>query len=102
MEAHKKDADNWYIGILNPDKEKPKKLRNALVRKLGEGDFDKALPWSVWMDEDKRNWSVLVPDLHEECGMEGGGEITSYFVDRFVEVATEAIPVIDGLEGTET
>ena len=34
--------------------------------------------------------------------MEGGGEVTSYFVDRFVEVATEAIPVIDELEGMET
>ena len=103
MEAgNKKGATDWYIGIWNPGNKKPRKLRNALVRELGEGKCEEGFPWWDWMDEDMSRWSILVPDLHEECSMRGDGEITKYFVDRFVEVATAAIPVIDELEGSET
>ena len=102
MEAEKKDAKNWYITIWNPGKKKPNRLRRALVPKLGEGGFQEDFPWWAWIDEGKNRWSDLVPDLYEECGMDDGGEVTSYFVDRFVEVASKAIPVIDELEGTET
>ena len=102
MEPDNRGANDWYIGIWNPGNKEPKILRNALVRKLREGEYEDNFPWYDWMDEDKSSWSVLVPDLHEECGMEDGGEVTNYFVDRFVDVATEAIPVIDELEGTET
>ena len=101
MESYKKKG-NWYIGIWNSGNKRPNLLQNTLARKLGEEEFEENFPWYEWMDEDKSSWSVLVPDLHEECGMEDGGEITNYFVDRFIEVATEAIPVIDELEGTET
>lgn len=102
MEPSTKGTNDWYIGVRNSGNEKHDTLRDKLARKLGEEKFEENFPWYDWMDEDKRNWSVLVPDLHEECGMEDGGEIMNYFVDRFVEVATEGIPVIDELEGTET
>ena len=102
MEAEKKDANEWYIGISNPGNSKPNKLKKALARRLGSEKFEKNFPWYEWVSEDKRSWSALVPDLHEECSMEDGGTVTNYFVNRFVEVATEAIPVIDELEETKT
>ena len=48
-----------------------------------------------------RFWSNLVPELHWECE-NNGGEITDYYVDTFVDLAANAIPVIDRAEGTET
>ena len=50
------------------------------------------------MDERKGKWSLLVPDLQDECGMAEGGEIMNYFVERFAEVARAALPVIDKFE----
>ena len=51
------------------------------------------------MDDRWRNWNPLLPDLQRESETEEGGEITNYFVDRFAEVATKAIPAINEIEG---
>ena len=40
----------------------------------------------------------FVPDLHRE-GQAQAGEIMTYFVDKFIEVAEKAVPVINDIEG---
>ena len=54
-------------------------------------------PWWKWVEKDKRNWDSLVPELHKEC-QDNGGEITSYFVNTFIEIAEKAIPIINEIE----
>ena len=103
MEANKKGTDEWFIGVWNPNNKKPNILRRGLVQTLGRGTKpEDEYPWWDWLDDEKSCWSVLVRELHEECGMDNGGEITNYFVERFVEVATNTIPIIDELESTGT
>ena len=98
IQADSKDANDWYISILDPNNFHGDGLRQSLHKELvSEKDAEVWFPWWDWMDEDKRNWSMLVPALHEEC-MAEGGEITDHFVDRFLEVATEAIPIINEVE----
>ena len=100
MQANLKDADGWWIGIVDPGDFHG----DELVQLLGDEKFisggpaEPLIPWWDWMDEGKRNWSSLVPSLQEECGKEGGGEITAHYVARFLEVATMAIPIIDEVE----
>lgn len=75
------------------------KLRESLKEVLGPGRRPQEwYPWWDWMDERKGKWSLLVPDLQDECGMAEGGEIMNYFVERFAEVARAALPVIDKFE----
>ena len=89
--------------LWNPNNKKPNILRRGLVQTLGRGTKpEDEYPWWDWLDDEKSCWSVLVRELHEECGMDNGGEITNYFVERFVEVATNTIPIIDELESTGT
>ena len=99
MQADSKDANDWYISILDPNDFHGDGLKQTLREEFVEGeDAEDGFPWWDWMDEDNRNWSMLVPALHEECDMAEGGEITDHFVDRFLEVASQAIPIIDEVE----
>ena len=80
-------------------KERRQQLDTKLVSAFVCGGITDDCPW-WWnkVDEDKKNWSSLIPDLHQECGKQNG-EITSYFVDKFTEIAEKAIPIINGIEG---
>ena len=50
------------------------------------------------VDEKYRDWNPLIPQMDEEV-REGGGEITNYFVGKFKEIADQAIPIIDRIDG---
>ena len=80
-------------------KERRQRLDTKLVSAFGCG---RITPWCPWwwdkVDEDKKNWSSRVSDLHQEC-KEQSDEITKYFVDKFTEIAVKAIPVINDIEG---
>ena len=80
-------------------KERRQRLDTKLVSAFGCGS---TTDWCAWwwdkVDEDKKNWSSLVPDLHQECEKQSG-EITRYFVEKFTEIAEIAIPIINEIEG---
>ena len=98
-----KKANTWSIGIRDPYDSHGDTLRESLNEVLGRGKrADGWYPWWDWMDTEKGKWSLLVPNLQEECGMPEGGEITNYFVERFTEVARAALPVIDAFEGNRS
>ena len=98
----------WGMGVCSPMgskempgeyKERRQRLDTELERALGRGRTNEWWPW-WWdkLDEDKRNWNPLVPNLHQEC-KEQDGEITKYFVGKFTEIAVKAIPVINDIGG---
>ncbi len=79
-------------------------LHEELKRVLGKSDGkpDPILPWWRYIRSDFRNWESLVPRLHQERKDPDVGEITRYFVDEFVKVATKTIPVLDKVKNFET
>ncbi len=98
---------NWNIGVSSPmsktavqgeDEKRRQSLVIDLECKLGREKSDDWWPWYVKVNEDKGNWNSLVPALYQE-NKEQGGEITSYFVDKFTEIAEKAIPIINDIEG---
>ena len=111
LEADSHGPNGWCVGVSSPmsvrdmnDTEKNRRsvLDSRLTRILSGGkQGDHHWPVWVWADESRRDWNVLLPDLHRECGA-NGGEITDYFVSTFLDVAAKAIPIIDKVEGTET
>ena len=96
----RKGANKWSIGISVPNDSHGEKLRDSLKDRLVGGKHDPSFPWWDWMDEEMSHWSSLVPSLQEECHMAEGGKITNHFVNRFLEVATKAIPIIDEVEAS--
>ena len=115
MENQDKGPNGWYIGVKSPiernsmtdgDRERRTLLKERLHSEEGlgkGGDNTQYWPWGAYVDTDKKNWdSRLVPALHKENQekQEKGGDITSYFVNRFLEIAKIAVPIIDDIEGT--
>ena len=108
LEAEGKGPYDWYVGVRIPksiekmtsgEKERRDSLIKALESELGVGGgAEDWWAWWDWMDDRWLNWNPLLPNLQRESETEEGGEITNYFVDRFTEVATTAIPVIDEIE----
>ena len=72
-----------------------KELKHAFREPAGNSSD--RWPWFFHVNADKSDWRQLVPDLHRE-GQAQTGKIMTYFVDKFIEVAEKAIPVIDGIE----
>ena len=72
------------------------RLNLKLAAGSGEEDF---WVWWDWVDDQWKDWNPLVPELRRESEDNKGGEITNYFVDKFIEVAMKAIPVINKIEG---
>ena len=56
--------------------------------------------WPWYVVDEYRNWDLLIPDLHRESQQDGGGKIAGYFVDKFVEIAEFAKPILDDIEGS--
>ena len=59
----------------------------------------KEWPTCTYVDGSLGDWSTLLPCLHRECEA-NGGEITDYYVEKLIELATEAIPIIDKIESS--
>lgn len=95
---------NWRIGVVSPPPSSVPKdhreRRDRLQEKLGELGKKQSPRWPCWewVDGKYRNWNPLIPQMVEEL-REGGGEITDYFVGKFKEVADQAIPIIDSIDG---
>ena len=70
----------------------------ALKKGYGGNKVTDYCPWWMWVDK-YRDWDSHIPDIYREWKEEKGGEIMRYFVDRFIEVAEIAIPVITNIEG---
>ena len=117
-ENTKTGVKRWSIGVMSPisvkemtdeDQARRHRLEEHLEREfstnLTNGHYAKNSadsdwwPLRVFVDEknDKWDWDSHVPQLHREC--DETGEITKYFVDRFIEVAERAMPVINEVEG---
>ena len=99
--------NKFCIGVLtangqlaDSEQEGWQELDAALRTALGESEKKyKVWPWWQWVDERYRNWDALIPTLSRECNA-GGGDVTSYFVEKLAVVAKAAIPIIDRYEGT--
>ena len=106
MQADSKEDADWCIGVSSPavgrvsedDRERCESLRNE----LGKLGMRQSVGWPCYeyVDEKYRNWNPLVPQMHEELQMKGGGEITAYFVGKFKEVADRMILIIDNIDGS--
>jgi len=79
------------------DKERLRCLKRNLRQKMNEAWKQKNYwPTCTYVDGSLGDWNKLLPDLYREC-KENGGEITDYYVDKLIELATEAIPIIDDI-----
>ena len=102
--------NQWYISVRAPiytsdmgdaDKDRWKKIRKRLYDKLGRGDGQASNVSDMWykgIQGEYRNWDPLIPAIYQELQQEEGGEIMRYFVEKFVEIAKVAVPIIDSLE----
>lgn len=104
MEANSTGGTNWCIGVASAPANSVPKEDQARMRELREalgtlGKYQQSnWPSWEWVDEKYRDWNPLIPQLDEEV-REGGGEITNYFVGKFKEIADQAIPIIDRIDG---
>ena len=108
LRADGKALSDWFVGVRIPkssddmnqaERERRTRYDQELLNCLGPKDGSSNWwPWWVWIDQQNRHWSSLVPALHRECEAERDGNITRYFVDAFVEIARKAIPVVDDIE----
>ncbi len=106
LSNQRKGPNGWYIGVFSPmpvgkmvkvDKERRQLLERKLKDELGSARITPMSPWGDYVEKDRENWYSLVPELHKEC-QDNGGEITSYFVNTFIEIAEKAIPIINEIE----
>ncbi len=113
LENASNGPNSWFISVRTPKTisetddsgiEHDGWLQEELKRVLGKSDGkpELNLPWWRYIRSDFRNWESLVHRLHQERQAPVDGEITRYFVDEFVKVATKAIPVLDKVKKAET
>ena len=114
MQNQAEGPNNWIIGVSSPMSRTAMVDEYAKRRQRLETELERVLtgsesaertakltpycPWYVKVDRGKENWDVLVPNLHQEYE-DNEGEITSYFVDKFTDIALKAIPIINDIEG---
>ena len=96
------EPHGWYFAVWSPEpKEERGDLETRLQSRLATGRSTK---YQAWLErvEQYRNWYSLVPDLQEEnqAHKKGQkvGQITGYFVNRFIDIAEKAVPIIDEFE----
>ena len=113
LENASNGPNSWFISIRTPESfistdneggDRYGRLHGELKRVLGKSDgrSEHRLPWWKYVRSDVRNWESLVPRLRDELESPDSGEITSYFVETFVDFAKKAIPVIDEIESAAT
>lgn len=107
LQSEGRGRNSWYWGVSSPkrlgemtetEKERHERLRAALVRHGLSLTNDKGDWWAQWEYLPRhRNWDPLVPELYEES-VEGGGPITTFYVNGLLKIARRAIPAIDEVE----
>ncbi len=109
LQNDKSGPNDWFIAVWSPmppsemadeEKKRLERLQKGLekLEVLSSNQGSEAhWPWWEGVAEDKKDWDSLVPELHKEC-QNNGGKITSYFVDRFIAIAKQAVPIIDKIE----
>ena len=113
MEAWGPGPTGWYIGVLAPingnnlsEEQRGHRSKHfaGLTTAFPRGQHRGEDWWPWWEDRDDetKNWIPLVPQLHEECEEEEDGRIMKRLADRFIEIASAAIPKIDEIEAQET
>ena len=109
LHAQFQGPNGWIIGVSSPlektnmvagDEERYERLREDL-----EGEFGNKVTdwWPRYENVKYKNWDSLVPELHQESKSAEGGKIKEckimeYYVNKFIEVAKTAIPIIDRIE----
>ncbi len=107
LRAESAAPSNWYVCVAHPmyinDMEEKTRVRwKEIATRLQEklkGRFQGH--WNAWygkIDDKYRDWDPLIPAIYQELQREESGEIMRYFVEKFVEIAKEAVPIIDSLE----
>ena len=105
LEAEDRGPNTWFYSVSSPlevqgmsdsDRVRRSRLGAALNEEFMGYDSDSSERWAVWdyANEHMRDWNTLLPRLHRECEAKRG-KITDYFVNRFLDVAARAIPIID-------
>lgn len=92
---------NWIVGVCSP-LGKPEMNESDKGRRQLIEDAIQSLPgrttdwWPRYQDIEisMRDWNKIVPELQAELD-DRGGKITDYFVNKFLEIAKIAIPIID-------
>ena len=106
--AYEACGNDWRVGVRSPigksqmspsDLKRRKRIEKRLNRESKISAPDEWWLWYEPVDERYRNWDALIPDLHRES-QQDGGEITDYFVNKFVEIAEFAKPILDDIEGS--
>ena len=106
MQSQSAGPNGWRWGVLHPldksnlsiaDQERRTRLEERLRSDLEGGRSDGWWPYVGSVDDEMANWNSLLPDLCREW-KDGGGEITDYYVDGILDIATKAIPIIDEVE----
>ena len=108
LENQREGPSDWIVGVSSPMdlrkmpgdcQQRQQDLKKEITDVLYSG---RSTDWWLWYSEvnaDKDDWRHFVPDLHRE-GQAQAGEIMTYFVDKFIEVAEKAVPVINDIEGS--
>ena len=81
------------------DKGRREALEDRLRRALEPGGTLLWWPYVRQVSDEMTRWDSLLPDLYREWN-DGGGPITDYYVDGMMDLAINAIPVIDEVERT--
>ena len=106
MQSDGPGPNRWKWGVLHPldqsniaekDKERRACLTERLRSQLDHGQSESWWPYVRWVSDDKANWNSLLPELCRES-TDRTGPITEYYVDGIVNLATNAIPIIDEVE----
>ena len=102
------------VGVSSPivrdrmedkDKKKHDVLIEELRKGLGREKSSDWWPWWKYLEGYERDWDSLVPDLWAECGESSetkGGEISTYIVSEFINLARRAIPIISDVEANSS
>lgn len=108
-----KGPSNWFMNVRTPvtlvnmdncERNRHLRMQDELNAVLGrsDGKTEHRYTWWRYVRPEFKNWESLVPRLHRELECPDSGEITSYFVETFVDFAKKAIPVINEIESAET
>ena len=112
LQTDEDGLNDWYINVQSPllrkhmegdDSSRRENLDSEIPNKLKHGNSS---DWHIWWKyvEEYRDWEPsLFPEIYRELELEGdSGEITDYFVENFVKIANDAIPIINRIEGGES
>ena len=110
LEAEGNGPFGWIYGVRSPlsrndmvdrDRVRRSRLEATIGKTLGDGRNTPWWPWHKPVDERFRDWNDLVLNLHDECQETAAGGVMEYFVEKIVDTAETAIPIINEIEGVD-